>query len=143
MKPRRQRPVRTRIRFSVEIRSPRSSFDAEARDLSVDGLCLSSPILLMIGDRAGTTFRLGGAELSLSFEVRWARPDGEHRYLLGVEFVHTAESRKSLQKLMWQVDSGAVRGSGPSQPPPAPLPAPSALPNGRAAGYGPGGRRGI
>lgn len=115
MKPlKRSRPVRTRIRFSVEVRSSRQSFEAEARDVSVNGLCLSSPILMTIGDRAGTSLRIpGGTEASLSFEVRWARPDGASRYLLGVEFVHIPESRKALQKLMWQIESGAVRSVVP------------------------------
>ena len=118
----RSRALRTRIRFRVEIRDSRRAFDAESRDISVDGLSLTSPILMTIGDRAGTSLHLEGtAPVSLSFEVRWARKDGEKAYLLGVEFVHTDESRKELQKLMWQIDSGTVKGvaraaGGPRRP---------------------------
>ena len=105
------RPVRTRFKFRVEVRGSRQEFVAEARDVSVDGLCLSSPILLKIGDRAGTSLCFQGRPASsLSFEVRWAKPEGTKRYLLGVEFVHTPESRKAMQALMWEIQSGQVRG---------------------------------
>jgi hypothetical protein len=107
----RSRPVRIRIRFRVEIRDSRRQFDAEARDVSIDGLCLSSPILMTIGDRAGTSLHVPGRPLiPLSFEVRWARVEGPKSYLLGVEFVHTSETRKALQKLMWQIESGEIKG---------------------------------
>jgi hypothetical protein len=106
----RSRAARIRFRFKVEVRDSRRAFEAEARDVSIDGLCLSSPILLRVGDRVGTTlFVRGGPPISLSFEVRWAQPDGPSRYRIGVEFVHTPESRKALQKLMWQIESGAVQ----------------------------------
>ena len=108
---RRSRPVRTRIKFPVEVRGSRQSFDAQAHDVSVGGLCLSSPILLAIDDRAGTTLHVPDEPgIPLSFEVRWARPEGTSRYLIGGEIVHTSESLKAMQRLMWQIDSGSVRG---------------------------------
>ncbi len=108
---RKPRPARIRFKFRVEVRGSRQEFDAEARDVSVDGLCFSSPILLKIGDRAGTSLCFQGRPAtSLSFEVRWARPEGTTRYLLGVEFVHTPESRKAMQVLMGEIQSGAARG---------------------------------
>ena len=102
--PKRSRPVRTRIRFRVEIRGSRQSFAADARDLSVEGFCFSSPIRLTVGDRAGASL----FDVSLSFEVRWVRPDGPTRTLVGAEFLHTPETRKRLRALMWQIDSGTV-----------------------------------
>jgi len=109
---RRSRPVRIRIRFRVEIRDSRRQFDAQARDVSIDGLCLSSPILMMVGERAGTSLHVPGhPAIPLSFEVRWARPEGPQSYLLGVEFVHSSETRKALQKLMWQIESGEIQGT--------------------------------
>ncbi len=113
------RPVRTRCRFRIEVRGSRQEFDAEARDISIEGLCFSSPILLKIGDRAGVSLCFQGRPaLSLSFEVRWARPDGEKRYLLGVEFVHTPESRKAMHALMWEIESGKIRGNDRATPTP-------------------------
>ena len=107
----RSRAARTRIRFRVEIRDSRRTFDAESRDVSVDGLSFASPILMRIGDRVGTSLHLEGIEsVSLSFEIRWARPEGPKSYLTGVEFMHTPESRKAMQKLLWQIDSGTVKG---------------------------------
>ena len=108
------RPVRTRFTFRVEVRGSRQEFGAEARDISVEGLCFSSPILMAIGDRAGTSLCFQGRPATLlSFEVRWAKPEGATRYLLGVEFVHTPESRKAMQALMWEIQSGQVRGDDP------------------------------
>jgi hypothetical protein len=105
------RPVRIRFKFRVEVRGSRQEFVAEARDISVAGLCLSSPIRMQIGDRAGTSLCFPGRRpVSLSFEIRWARPDAATRTLLGVEFVHTAESRKAMESLMWEIQSGAVQG---------------------------------
>ena len=31
-------------------------------------------------------------------------------YLIGAEFVHLSESRKSIQRLLWQIESGLVVG---------------------------------
>lgn len=121
MKVRQKRPLRTRIRFRVEVRGSRQSFDAEAQDVSVEGLCLWSPILMAIGDRAGASLRFqGGSETSLSFEVRWARAEGANGYRMGVEFVHTAETRRAMQKVMWEIESGALRGDEPAGPPTMP-----------------------
>ena len=115
MPPRAPRAVRIRFKFRVEVRGSRQEFGAEARDLSVEGLCFSSPILMRIGDRAGTSLCFQGRPAtSLSFEVRWAKPEGTKRYLLGVEFVHTSESRKAMQALMWEIQSGQVRGDEPA-----------------------------
>ena len=113
---RKPRPARTRFKFRVEVRGSRQEFGAEARDVSVEGLCFLSPILMTAGDRAGTSlcFR-GRPSTSLSFEVRWSRPEGANRYLLGVEFVHTPESRKTMQALMWEIQSGTVRGEEPAR----------------------------
>lgn len=105
------RPIRTWFKFKIEIRGPRQEFGAQARDISVEGLCFSSPILMKIGERAGVSlcFR-GRPAISLSFEVRWAKPEETKRYLVGVEFVHTPESRKAMQALMWEIQSGKVQG---------------------------------
>jgi hypothetical protein len=114
--PRKPRPVRTRIRFRVEVRGSRQEFGADARDLSVDGLCVSSPILLSIGDRAGVSLCFQGRPaMSLPAEVRWARPEGTTRYLLGVEFIHTPESSKAMRALMWEIQSGVVRADEPAR----------------------------
>ena|SRR5436190_3606913 len=105
------RSVRTRIRFEVEIRGSRQSFFAEAVDLSVEGLCFSSPILLVAGERVGATLHFpDGLKHSLSLEVRWTRPEPGARSLIGAEFVHLSESRKAMQRLMWKIESGEVRG---------------------------------
>ena len=110
------RPVRIRVKFRIEVRGSRQEFGAEARDISVEGLCFSSPILMRVGDRAGTSLCFHGRPpTSLSSEVRWARPAEANRYLLGVEFVHTPESRKAMQALMWEIQSGAVRGEEPAR----------------------------
>jgi hypothetical protein len=110
------RPARTRLKFKVEVRGSRQEFGAEGRDISVEGLSFSSPILMRVGDRAGTSLCFHGRPLtSLSFEVRWTRPEGANRYLLGVEFVHTPESRKTMQALMWEIQSGTVRGEEPAR----------------------------
>jgi hypothetical protein len=115
----RPRPFRTRFKFRVEVRGSRQEFVGEARDVSVEGLCFSSPILMKIGDRAGASLCFQGRRAtSLSFEVRWAAPEGTKRYLLGVEFVHTPESRKAMQALMWEIESGRVRGDDPPAPSP-------------------------
>ena len=109
------RPARTRLKFKVEVRGSRQEFGAEGRDISVEGLSFSSPILMRVGDRAGTSLCFHGRPLtSLSFEVRWTRPEGANRYLLGVEFVHTPESRKAMQALMWEIQSGTVRAEEPA-----------------------------
>jgi hypothetical protein len=116
---RKPRPVRTRFGFRVEVRGSRQEFGAEARDVSVDGLCVSSPILLKIGDRAGASLYFRGRPaISLSCEIRWARPERSKRYLLGVEFVHTPESQKAMQALMWEIQSGQVRRDDPPAPSP-------------------------
>jgi hypothetical protein len=105
------RAIRTRLKFRVEVRGSRQEFGAEARDVSVEGLCFSSPILMNIGDRAGTSLCFQGRPAtSLSVEVRWAMPDGTKRYRIGVEFLHTPESRKAMQALLWEIESGRVRG---------------------------------
>lgn len=105
------RAARTRVKFKVEVRGSRQEFGAEARDVSVEGLCFTSPILMTIGDRAGASLCFQGRPAtSLSCEVRWARPEGTNRYLLGVEFAHTPESRKAMHTLMWEIQSGTVRG---------------------------------
>jgi len=108
----RSRPARTRVRFRVEIRGSRQSFLAEGRDLSVEGLCFSSPILLVAGERVGATLQFQkGREHKISMEVRWTRTETAKRYLIGAEFVHLSESRKSMQRLLWQIESGLVMGA--------------------------------
>src|SRR5436190_52452 len=83
------RSVRTRIRFEVEIRGSRQSFFAEAVDLSVEGLCFSSPILLVAGERVGATLHSpDGLKHSLSLEVRWTRPEPGPRSPIAAEVVH-------------------------------------------------------
>jgi hypothetical protein len=110
----RSRPVRTRIRFKIEIRGSRQSFYGEARDLSVEGLCFSSPILLVPGERVGATLHFQeGLEHSISLEVRWTGPETAQRYLIGAEFVHLSESRKAMQRLLWKIESGLVKGADP------------------------------
>ncbi|HLY72944.1 MAG TPA: PilZ domain-containing protein [Planctomycetota bacterium] len=110
----RSRAVRTRISFQVEIRGSRQSFIAEARDLSVEGICFSSPILLVAGERVGATLHFQeGLKTVLSMEIRWTRTESSRRYLIGAEFVHLSESRKSMQRLIWQIDSGLVKGAEP------------------------------
>jgi hypothetical protein len=106
------RAARIRIRFPVEVRGSRQSFRAEATDLSVEGLCCRSPILLVAGERAGISLLFQGASpIQLSFEVRWIRPAGASHYLTGVEFVHTPVSRKAFQQLIWRVESGELQGA--------------------------------
>ncbi len=96
----------------MEIRGSRQSFRAEAIDLSVDGLCFRSPILLVAGERAGTSLLFPNVPpFLLSFEVRWARADGASHYRTGAEFIHTKESRKTFQTLLWRIESGALQGS--------------------------------
>lgn len=113
MRSRGPRGVRIRIRFPVEIRGSRQVFRAEAVDLSVNGLCFRSPILLVEGERAGASLLFREvAPIPLPFEVRWIRSGGPP-YLTGVEFVHTAESRKVFEKLLWQIESGALQGWAP------------------------------
>jgi hypothetical protein len=108
----RSRPVRTRICFKVEIRGSRQSFLAEARDLSVEGICFSSPILLVAGERVGATLHVPAAPAhSISLEIRWTRTETAQRYLIGAEFVHLSESRKAMQRLLWQIESGLVKGT--------------------------------
>jgi len=108
----RSRPPRTRIHFKVEIRGSRQSFFGEAVDLSIEGLCFSSPILLVAGERVGATLYFqGGLEQATSLEIRWARTEDSPRYLIGAEFVHLSESRKAMQRLLWQIESGHVKGT--------------------------------
>ncbi len=116
---RKPRPVRTRFAFRVEVRGSRQEFGAEARDVSDDGLCVSTPILLKIGDRAGISLCFQSRPaISLPCEVRWARPEGTKRYLMAVEFVHTPESRKAIEAPMWEIQSGQVRRDDPPAPSP-------------------------
>jgi len=108
----RSRPLRTRIHFDVEIRGSRQSFFGNALDLSVEGICFSSPILLVAGERVGATLHFKeGVAPSLSLEIRWTRTEGSPRYLIGAEFVHLSESRKAMQRLLWQIESGQVTGT--------------------------------
>jgi hypothetical protein len=110
----RSRPVRTRILFQVEVRGSRQSFFAEARDLSVEGICFSSPILLVAGERVGATLHFQkDLKHSISMEVRWTRTETARRYLIGAEFIHLSESRKAMQRLLWQIESGLVQGADP------------------------------
>ena len=104
------RPVRTRIRFPMEIRGSRQPFSGESIDLSAEGICFNSPILLVTGERVGATlcFR-GGLKHHISMEIRWIRADGSPRYLIGAEFVHLSETRKAMQRLLWQIESGQVK----------------------------------
>jgi hypothetical protein len=112
----RSRAVRIRIRFPVEIRGSRQSFRSDAIDLSVNGFCFRSPILLIVGERAGTSLLFQGVDpVPLSFEVRWVRPDGDSHYMTGAEFVHTADSRKTFYKLLWRVESGELQGEKEAQ----------------------------
>jgi hypothetical protein len=107
-----------RIRFSLEVRGSRQSFPTEGHDLSVEGLCFLSPILLVAGERVGTSLKFRDTFLTpLSLEVRWSRPEGPKHYLIGGEFVHGEASRKALRKLLWQIESGSVRGDAPRPPP--------------------------
>ena len=109
--PKRSRPSRLRIRFSLEVRGSRQSFRGEGIDLSVEGLCFLSPILLVAGERVGTSLQFRDSRpIPLSFEVRWSRPEGPKHYRTGGEFVHDEESRKVLRKLLWQIESGSVQG---------------------------------
>jgi hypothetical protein len=65
------RPVQTRCRFRTEVPGSRQEFDAEARDVSIEGLRFSSPILLKIRDRAGIPLCFQGRPtLSVSVEDR-------------------------------------------------------------------------
>lgn len=113
----RSRPSRLRLRFSLEVRGSRQSFPGEGRDLSVEGLCFLSPILLVAGERVGTSLRFRDVlPIPLSFEVRWSRPEGPNHYLIGAEFVHDDESRKVLRKLLWQIESGSVQGDAQRPP---------------------------
>ena len=113
----RSRPSRLRLRFSLEVRGSRQSFAGEGRDLSVEGLCFLSPILLVAGERVGTSLRFRDTlPIPLSFEVRWSRPEGPQHYRIGGEFVHDAGSRKVLSKLLWQIESGSVQGDAPRSP---------------------------
>ncbi len=114
----RSRPARLRIRFSLEVRGSRQFFQAQGCDLSVEGLCFLSPILLVAGERVGTSLQFRDVlPIPLSFEVRWSRPEGLKHYLIGGEFVHREDSRKALRKLLWQIESGTVQGEGPRPPP--------------------------
>ena len=113
----RNRPARLRIRFSLEVRGSRQSFQGEGRDLSVEGLSFLSPILLVAGERVGTSLQFPDSlPIPLSLEVRWSMPEGAKHYRIGGEFVHGEESRKALRKLLWQIESGSVQGDAPRPP---------------------------
>ena len=108
--PRISRALRVRIRLQAEIRGASHRFQAETRDISVDGMRLLSPIRMAVGERGGVTLDLpGGFRPTASVEIRWEKPNGATTFL-GVQLIHTPETLKAFQKLLWEIESGRVKG---------------------------------
>lgn len=108
LRPRRDPRLLTDI--ETEIRGARRH-DGRARDLSVGGLRVRLPDShVVVGERLGVTLRVVGlVAMAFAAEVRWVR---RHEIGLGcdagLEFDHTPDSRRLLQQLLWELQSGNV-----------------------------------
>lgn len=64
-----------------------------------------------IGERVGLSLCfVDGARVSLPADIRWVKSQESLGYLLGVEFAHTPESKKVLQRLVWELHTGTLTG---------------------------------
>jgi hypothetical protein len=108
MKPRRD--MRLLVDIPVELRGERRHAGS-VRDLSLNGLRVRlAASHVTVGERVGVSLRIPGLEgLDFAAEVRWAK---RHEIGLGcdagLEFDHTAESRRKVQAILWEVQSGAL-----------------------------------
>jgi hypothetical protein len=97
------------IAIPVEIRSEKL-IQGSARDISEGGVRVRLEQSVKMDDRVGVTLRLPGfanSDLNFSGEVRWVRREAFGAGCdAGLEFDHTPETRKKLQLMLWELQSG-------------------------------------
>jgi hypothetical protein len=105
----RSRAARALTDLRVEVRCMAGVIVASGRDLSAGGMRIRGPFHVSQGERVGVTLRLPTPhQLSLMAEVRWAREEGKESYILGIRFLHTAETQKKMQALLQEIQSGKL-----------------------------------
>jgi len=107
-KPRRE--LRMLVDIRAELRGERAVLPASVRDLSVYGLRIRFAGRITLGERVGVTLTLPGfASIDFSGDVRWiSRRDFGVEWDAGLEINHTEESRKTMQLLLWELQSGSL-----------------------------------
>ncbi|HLY07856.1 MAG TPA: PilZ domain-containing protein [Planctomycetota bacterium] len=113
----RSSPGRKTGRFKLivpcEIKGSQGSSKLPLRDISLEGCRVISTEAHGVGDSVHLTIRLP-SPVEIPAHVRWVDRDaGKELYILGCEFAHTPESRKSLrdalQGMASAIDSAAKR----------------------------------
>lgn len=83
-----------------EIKGSKGSSMVPLRDISLDGCRVIGPESHAVGDTLQLTIRLP-SPVALPAVVRWVDRDAAKEvFMLGCEFSHTADSRKSLQNAL-------------------------------------------
>ena len=104
---------RMKLSIPCEIKGEKEPSRVPVRDISLDGCRVLSAHSTPAGEALQLTLRLP-APLELAAEVRWVEEDPSKKgFILGCRFVHTPESRRSLQDalkgLASAIDSAARR----------------------------------
>ena len=108
-KTKRFRTPRTATKFRVEVRGSYGRAVCSGRDLSIDGIRLRGDMLALPEERITIRLLLPPPyEVSFLAKVKWGRADGARNYVLGVRFLHTFDSRKKLQQLLNEVQTGRL-----------------------------------
>ena len=109
-KPRRE--ARYLVDIPVAVRAERGLLQGSVRDLSVYGarLRVQGMVRVGVGERVGVTLAVPGfAPMDFSGEVRWiCRPQWGEGCDCGVELFHGAAALKTMQLLVWELQSGTL-----------------------------------
>ncbi len=107
--PKRMRSPRALTDFRVQVRCTAGQFNGSGRDLSTGGMRIRGPFHASHGERIWVTLGLPTPRpVSLMAEVRWAKQEDPDNYVLGIRFLHTAETQKMMQLLLQEVQSGKL-----------------------------------
>lgn len=108
-----RRAVRYLVDVPVELRTTDRILRGSGRDLTEAGIRVRVEGPVRMNERIGLSLRIPGfanIDLNFSGEVRWVKslyppPICE----AGVEFDHNPDSRKRIQVLMWELQTGNLK----------------------------------
>lgn len=95
------------VPVSVLIRGPLGEFPASAIDINPLSMEIQSPRRVTVNERIGLTLKcdaVRGPGVQVSADVRACREDPGPSYNVRVDFQHSGDSEKRLQKFLWDLD---------------------------------------
>jgi hypothetical protein len=109
--PKGRKSIRIAIQVTVEIGGHKGAAIGKALDITPEGVLVRAPHSYGVGERVALTLRVPKFAQRFDFaaEVKWLEPAGSMKeFYIGCLFVHTAESKRLIDLLVWELATGNI-----------------------------------